>query len=924
MRHVLRRFDWLLIAVAAFAAVFLLRAGGQLTGFENRLADWRATLLHHQIASDIVIIGIDEHSLAALDQWPWPRRRHAQLLEFLNRAGARQVFVDIDFSSATTPRDDTQLAEALAHWRGERPILPVYLQQASGDKSAVFATRPLPQLARYARLAAVNVVPGEDDMVRALPAAWPIDGHETPSVVSTLAGMRADAHPIRIDFSIDPSSLTYFSYSDVLNNRVPAAEFSGKTVLIGATAVELGDMLPAPRYRTLPGVELLALATATAERGLLRSPPSGLYLALLAALALAAAATMRRRSWPLNLALLVLACVVAAVGNGVLFKELRYEFELAPLLALGLAAFLLTTLRALDEQTVHALLYRLGLERREALLKNIIDASVDCILCIDAHGIVQTANPAALRLFGVPDSALVGTPVALFVPTLAEHLLALARDADSAPPASASEFDARDIDGVTFPVEIAVSRVKVKGEPLYTAIVRDIRERKAQQRALEHRAMHDELTALPNRAGLNSRLEALVAEAPSERYFALLMLDLCRFKEVNDTLGHEVGDLVLREAARRFSAVAGNGGFVARLGGDEFVVVIEQTPAARGAAELATQLCDSLRTPIHINAIPIDIGVNIGIAAFPHDAHTVEILLRHADVAMYEAKRRGSGYEYYDPKYDEYSVRRLTMVSELRRAIAAGTLRLCYQPLINLHTGRVDGVEALLRWRHAAFGDVSPAEFVGMAETTDLIWPLTEWTLGEALSRLRHWHESDLPLRVAVNLSARMLQDGSYPERLRALLARYGTDPAWLELEITESAMMSDPKRALEVLSAIHGLGVQISVDDFGTGYSSLAYLRDLPVHALKLDKSFIIDMRQREDNRVIARSTAQMAHALGLRIVAEGVETSWHAEELATAGYDYAQGYYYSAALPADACERWIRARHALELDPMIAAEVA
>jgi diguanylate cyclase (GGDEF)-like protein/PAS domain S-box-containing protein len=924
MRQVLRRFDWLLIAVAAFAAAYLLRASGQLTGLENRIVDWRSSLLHRPVASDIVIVGIDERSLAALSQWPWPRERHAQLLKFLNRAGARQVFVDIDFSSPTNPHDDALLTDALAHWQGERPILPVYLQQASGDKAGVVATRPLPQLVRYARLASVNVMPGADGLVRALPAAWRIDGSETPSVVSAVTGatLPPNVQPMPIDFSIDPSSFAYFSYSDVLRNHVSVAEFSGKTVFVGATAVELGDMLPVPRYRALPGVELLALAAATAEHGVPRVPPSWLYLATLATLALAAAAALRHHGWRRNLSVLALACALAALLDGVLFRAFRYELELAPLLALGLAVFLLTTLRALDEQTLHALLYRLGLERREALLKSIVESCADCILCIDAHGIVQTANPAALRLFAASAPVLRGAPVALFIPMLAECLQNLASSTDSASLTQASEFDARDIDGAVFPVEIALSRVWAKDEPLYTAIVRDIRERRAQERALEHRATHDELTALPNRAGLNARLETLLAETMPERSLALMMLDLCRFKEVNDTLGHEVGDRVLREAARRFEAVVGDAGFVARLGGDEFVVLIEQLPAARGAAELATRLCDCLRTPIHVDSIPIDIGVDIGIAVFPHDAHTPVMLLRHADVAMYEAKRRGSGHEYYDPKYNEYSVRRLTMVGELRKAIADGTIGLCYQPLINLCTGRVDCVEALLRWRHAAFGDVSPAEFVGMAETTDLIWPLTEWTLGEALSRLRCWHEAGLSLRVAVNLSARMLQDGTYPGRLRALLARFGTDPASLELEITESAMMSDPRRALEVLSAIHALGVQISVDDFGTGFSSLAYLRDLPVHALKLDKSFIIDMRSREDNRVIARSTAQMAHALGLRIVAEGVETSWHAQELTAAGYDYAQGYYYSAALPADACERWIRTRHALE--PELAAAVA
>ncbi|HTU61467.1 MAG TPA: EAL domain-containing protein, partial [Polyangiales bacterium] len=244
--------------------------------------------------------------------------------------------------------------------------------------------------------------------------------------------------------------------------------------------------------------------------------------------------------------------------------------------------------------------------------------------------------------------------------------------------------------------------------------------------------------------------------------------------------------------------------------------------------------------------------------------------------------------------------------------IARSTISLCYQPLVNLATGGVDCVEALLRWQHPTLGDVSPSEFIGMAETTDLIWPLTEWTLHEAVRQLREWRRQELAVRVAVNVSARMLQDRSYPERLAALLSGSGIEGAWLELEITESAMMADPQRALSVLQRVHELGLQISVDDFGTGFSSLAYLRDLPVQALKVDKSFVIDMHERSDNRIIVDSTAQMAHALSLRVIAEGVETRWHAEHLTAVGYDYGQGYYYSAALPPEQLRAWISTRRA------------
>jgi len=299
--------------------------------------------------------------------------------------------------------------------------------------------------------------------------------------------------------------------------------------------------------------------------------------------------------------------------------------------------------------------------------------------------------------------------------------------------------------------------------------------------------------------------------------------------------------------------------------------------------------------------------VNIGIARFPQDASDGQTLLRHADVAMYVAKRRGAAFEYYDVAHDENTVRRLAIGGELRAAIARNALELHFQPQVNLRSGMVESAEALLRWFHPTQGTIGPDEFIAIAESTDLIRPLTEWTLRGALAQIRSWRERGVHMRIAVNLSARLLQDTGFPSQLRQLLEKSGVAAASLELEITESAMMLDPARALRVIQEIDKLGVLISIDDFGTGYSSLGYLRDLPVHSLKLDKSFVMGMRDNTDDRVIVESTAQMAHALKLQLVAEGVESEWDARFLSAAGYDYAQGFRYARALPADKCLAWV-----------------
>jgi diguanylate cyclase (GGDEF)-like protein len=385
------------------------------------------------------------------------------------------------------------------------------------------------------------------------------------------------------------------------------------------------------------------------------------------------------------------------------------------------------------------------------------------------------------------------------------------------------------------------------------------------------------------------------------------MLDLSRFKEVNDTLGHDTGDRVLQEVARRFRSLIGEQGLLARIGGDEFTAMLPDCDATQ-AARVARSLADGLRTPIDAQGVAIDVGVSIGIALAPQDAGEPWTLLQRADVAMYVAKRELVPAEFYDESRDAHSVRRLAMVAELRAAIGTPGLHLKYQPKVNLRTRRTESVEALLRWEHPVLGAIAPAEFMPLAESTDLVRPLTEWTIAEALRQATRWRTEGMPLRIAVNLSARLLQDAGFPARLRGLLAASDELPGVLELEITESAMMVDLPRALRTIREIAELGVPITIDDFGTGFSSLAYLRDLPVQALKLDKSFVIDIEQRPGNRVIAASTIAMAHALTLEVVAEGVETEWAAAYLAQTGCDYAQGYLYSAALAPDACLAWIR----------------
>ena len=435
------------------------------------------------------------------------------------------------------------------------------------------------------------------------------------------------------------------------------------------------------------------------------------------------------------------------------------------------------------------------------------------------------------------------------------------------------------------------------------------RSHRQAQTTLQQMAFFDGLTGLPNRNQLYDRLlQAVRADRRDGKPLALLLVDLDRFRDINDTLGHHQGDLLLRQVGERLKLALRETDFIARLGGDEFAVLL---PLARveHATLVAGKIIQTLERPSLIGGLPLAVEPSIGIALFPEHATSADTLLQRADVAMYRAKQDGSGFVIYHAAIDEHNPQRLALMGELREAIDHNQLALHYQPKIGLNTGRVVGAEALLRWNHPTRGFVPPGQFIGPAERTGLIRPLTLWVLDTALRQCAEWRRAGIALPVSVNLSARNLHDAELPARLMELLQAHGADPSWIELELTESTLMADPARALDTLTRLHALGLRFAIDDFGTGYSSLGYLRQLPVSAIKIDKSFVLGMETRKDDSVIVLSTIELAHHLGLDVIAEGVETRSAWDRLFAMDCDTAQGFYMSRALPAAEFVRWLAA---------------
>jgi len=448
------------------------------------------------------------------------------------------------------------------------------------------------------------------------------------------------------------------------------------------------------------------------------------------------------------------------------------------------------------------------------------------------------------------------------------------------------------------------------------SMVRDqTQELRTRTAALEiqarHDMTHDSLTGLPNRVLLFDRLDQAVTSAMRDkRKLGLLMLDVNRFKEINETLGHYTGDRLLKQMVVRLKGVVRESDTLARLGGDEFGILLRNVTREKDLEKVADTIRRALDHPFLLDGLTLDVQVGMGGAIFPEHGEDVDSLMQHADVAMYAAKQENKGYVLYSEKLETTSPQRLTLMGELRQAIKNDELVLFYQPKVDNKSERVIGVEALVRWQHPRHGLMRPDEFIPLAERTGLIKQLSMWVLNKALEQSFMWRESDIDLSVSVNLSAQDLLDPDLPDVVAGLLAKYNVPAHQVVLEITETSIMADPEQAMQVLSRLSLMGVKMSIDDFGTGYSSLAYLRKLPVSEIKIDRSFVKDMLENPSDEVIVQATIGLARNLGLDVVAEGVESNATHEKLKVLACNLLQGYLFSRPLNGPDFIAWYKDR--------------
>ena len=890
---------------------------GALSWLDHAIGDARFDLWHTAPTGRIVVVDIDEASLTPERGWPWSRAVHAALIDALLARDADSIAFDVDFSARTTPEADGALEAALKRAEGS-VILAAFQQPATREEihPDTVVTLPLQRFADNSWPASVNQWPDQDGRLRVVGRSEPAG----PARLPTLAMLLAAPPPgpdesFAIDYGIDAGRIRHVSADALLTGRTPRETIAGRKVVVGATALELRDFVAVPRYGSVPGVMLHALAAESLLQARALRPVAPWLTLLASALALAAAATVAGRfKLAGHLAVLALAAVLGEVAAFAVETAWPLLPATAPLQA-GLLCFAgLAVAIEIDERRIGIVRSRSEADRLRAILDRVIADNFTGIVVVDHDGTVRAISAAAAALIG-PSSAgplprrfdeVLPGPLA---ETCAE---ALARAADD----TWWQRPAREVacampDGRRLTLECVATPSRVPGPvcedgrlgPDRHAVClsfADVTEARAAQARLLALARIDALTGLSNRRVLIAGIEAALsapAEGRGEGVVALIFLDLDRFKVVNDRLGHAKGDALLAAVASRLLAAAAPGDLAARLGGDEFALLVARASIAEVQAS-ADALVRSIGGVHAIGPYEASIGVSAGIAIAR--GGRVQDLMRDADAAMAAARRAGGDRAcLFDTDMERGAEDDRALEQDLRDALRRDEIQVVYQRQVDLATDRVTGVEALARWRHPDRGAVSPAVFIPMAERTGLIEALGAHVLRTACRDAAAW---PVPIRVSVNLSAVQLQRDDLVTTVLEALAESGLPAARLDLELTESLLMENDGTARHRLDRLRSAGIHVSLDDFGTGFSSLSYLRHFAIDKIKIDQSFVRGLPAERSAAALIEAVVNLAGNLNLRVNAEGCETLEQLETLRRLGCHEVQGWFHGRPEPTNA----------------------
>lgn len=907
------------VVVSALLALFvfvLLFWPGLLERPEAGLRDRIVSQLLKEQPSNLVILEIDSASIEAVGQWPWPRSVFASAIHKLAQADIRSLMIDVDFSAVSSLGGDSQLEQAIRATAASVPtFLPVFVQRRSQADSTLMIRRPLPQLADSVEMVSVNMHPASDGLVRSLSVGFRWQDNLYPGAWNALAeiGGTSAGTGTWIDYSISPESFRYVSFIDFVEGKVSERLLRGRDVIIGSTAIELGDNLAVPVHQVLPGAVIQALGTQTLRNGGLFALSPGAGFIIMALFWLSATLVFSRCGWKRGLQLLgglILAWLGAFV---VTYLHAHLVLDVFKPLFLTVLVYVAVNLARLDSAVLDRLWLQISLRDNEALLDRIVATTNDYILCVDRNGAITKANDAIQALFERSERDMQSLSLRDCLPDARHGVTALPD----------TPFDTHIVNrsGQTIPVQATVSRVATSAEAIFTVVLRDLTERVARERDLKYRATFDSLTGLLNRSAFFERTNETL-----ERYRAgcLICLDIDYFREVNDTYGHATGDQLLKAIAKRIEIYVGNLGDCARIGGDGFALWLPGLRFAAGGGQFCQQLLAEVEKPL---VLPLADGASLqisatagaaeytsqttpdGASALASHATEAERLLRQATDAMRLGKREGLAVRCYSEKDNQAALRRLELVPAIRTHINNNAFYMVYQPKLELSTLKPMGCEALLRWPQNDSEIVPVTQLIEVAENSRQIVPLTRWVVEHLLAQEGEWEKQQRPRSMALNLSARLFQDRNFIAGLKDLLSS-SSGYFNFECELTETALLGNEGRALAMVSELVESGARLAIDDYGTGYSSLTYLQRLRASVLKIDRSFVSHIQSSPGNQVIVRSTINMAHELGMEVVAEGVETKEDESFLKDHGCDLAQGYLYARPLALPDLDHWLAAR--------------
>lgn len=894
----MKKYRLHLFVLCVLAVVLLTGAHSAL---HNALMDARFSGLTREASGEIVLVAIDPPSMEKIGVWPWARQLHAELIGKLENAGVSEIIFDVDFSSTSNPASDQAFIDALQK-AGGSVVLPSFKQlvKGRGTGKTIHVNRPLPHFGKHTWPATVNVVIEPDGLVRCYSYGEMLNGEFIPSVGALLAGQyEKNKKPYMVDFSIRADSVPTVSYVDVLHGDPATLKLlKGKKVIIGGTAVELGDRFNVPNGKVISGPLLQILAAESILQGrALRVSSDVLTFGTLGILLLFMLVLWNR--FTARWRVVVLIGTAVAVESGAFALQAAFPVILdTSLWHAAITAYLTAT--AFDEINLRGLLTRIAEKRFQRITMSLGDG----LVCTDSNGLITDWNPAAVAIFGYEPEEMRGRPFDVICSVgdgkekdAPFSLLNLSSGVLQTPGGKVMELEGRRKNGETFQLEACFSGWPGTEGLQYGAVLRDISVRKREQERIRYLAEYDTLTGLANRYTLYKYLSATLARAKAEQFeVALLLMDLDKFKEINDTLGHAIGDGVLCAVAERLSESIGSADLIARLSGDEFAIVISGSNVSARAEKMSQQAILAFsQTPISLGERSIRVLGSIGVAIYPKHCGTADDLLANADLALYRAKTAGRGrHVLFDSKIRaELEMRRLLEV-ELQKAVEKSEFELFYQPQVSLKDGRLVGAEALIRWRHPERGLVLPEEFMTVINTSPISDQVAYWVMTTACNQGRLWEQNGHNIQIGVNLSPSQFQSGDLVKTVSVVLKDTGFSPSLLELEVTEDILLEDDEMALDIFRRIQKLGVKIAFDDFGTGFASLTYLKKFPLDRLKIDQIFVRELKADSDDAAIVGSTISLAKQLGLAVIAEGIEDSATADLLVDMGCEEGQGYCF------------------------------